>query len=444
MNTAIETTKDLIRFIEKSPTAFQCVDTVAAMLEDAGFSMLSAGTPWTLEAGKGYYTTVNRSALIAFRMPLVTPTAFRVTASHSDSPTFALKYEYESESCGHYMRLNTERYGGMILSSWLDRPLSLAGRIIVKDGDSFTTKTVKVDKDLLMIPNVAIHQNRTVNEGYKYNPAVDLMPLFGGKDAKGKLKAIVAETAGVDPADILSMDLYLYCRTPGTIWGADDAFFSAPRIDNLMCAYGTLRGFLEATPAANDSMVSVYAVFDNEETGSSTKQGAGALVFRDILERIAESEKTDVRRMLASSFMISADNGHARHPNHPELSDAQNAPYMNEGIVIKLNSSQKYATEALSAALFREICRRAEVPVQTFANRSDMLGGSTLGSISDTFVPLLTVDIGLAQLAMHSCYETAGTCDTAYLIRAAKEFYETVICSDKDGTFTLSQKKSEG
>ena len=444
MNTAIETTKDLIRFIEKSPTAFQCVDTVAAMLEDAGFSMLSAGTPWTLEAGKGYYTTVNRSALIAFRMPLVTPTAFRVTASHSDSPTFALKYEYESESCGHYMRLNTERYGGMILSSWLDRPLSLAGRVIVKDGDSFTTKTVKIDKDLLMIPNVAIHQNRTVNEGYKYNPAVDLMPLFGGKDAKGKLKAIVAETAGVDPADILSMDLYLYCRTPGTIWGADDAFFSAPRIDNLMCAYGTLRGFLEATPAANDSMVSVYAVFDNEETGSSTKQGAGALVFRDILERIAESEKTDVRRMLASSFMISADNGHARHPNHPELSDAQNAPYMNEGIVIKLNSSQKYATEALSAALFREICRRAEVPVQTFANRSDMLGGSTLGSISDTFVPLLTVDIGLAQLAMHSCYETAGTLDTAYLIRAAKEFYETVICSDKDGTFTLSQKKSEG
>jgi aspartyl aminopeptidase len=444
MNTAIETTKDLIRFIDKSPTAFQCVDTVAAMLDSAGFSMLSAGNPWTPEPGKGYYTTVNRTTLIAFRMPLSAPTAFRITASHSDSPTFALKYEYESESCGRYLRLNTERYGGMIQSSWLDRPLSLAGRIIVKDGDGFASHSVKIDRDLLMIPNVAIHLNRTINEGYKYNPAVDLMPLFGGKDAKGKLKAIIAETAGVDPDSILSMDLYLYCRTPGTVWGAEDAFFSAPRIDNLMCAYGTLRGFLDATPAKDDSMVSVYAVFDNEETGSSTKQGAGALIFRDVLERIAEASGTDVRRMLASSFMVSADNAHARHPNHPELSDAQNAPYMNEGIVIKLNASQKYATEALSSALFSEICRRADVPVQRFSNRSDMLGGSTLGSICDTFVPLLTVDIGMAQLAMHSCYETAGTLDTEYLVRAMKEFYETEICSDRDGMFTVASKKSEG
>jgi aspartyl aminopeptidase len=328
----------------------------------------------------------------------------------------------------------------MILSSWLDRPLSVAGRLVVREGDGFVTHTVKVDRDLVLIPNVAIHQNRTVNEGYKYNPAVDLMPLYGASGAKGKLKETVAEAAGVAADAIVSMDLYLYCRTPGTVWGADDAFFSAPRIDNLMCAYGTLRGFLEATPAEGDGAVSVYAVFDNEETGSATKQGGGSSILRDTLSRIAESANTELCRMLASSFMISADNGHAKHPNHPELSDAQNAPFMNEGVVIKVASSQKYTTEAVSAALFTEICNRADVPVQRFANRSDMMGGSTLGSISDTFVPLLTVDIGMAQLAMHSCYETAGTADTAYLCRAMRAFYETEIESDGDGAFHLPKR----
>lgn len=438
---SIKTTKDLIAFIENSPTAFQCVETVSSMLDAAGFTALSAGDAWTLEGGRGYYLTVNGSALIAFRTPTVAPKSFRVAASHSDSPTFALKYEYESESQGHYLRLNTERYGGMILSSWLDRPLSVAGRIVVRDAEGFSSRSVKVDRDLVLIPNVAIHQNRSVNEGYKYNPAVDLMPLYGEGGAKGKLKETVAEAAGVSADEIVSMDLYLYCRTAGTVWGADDAFFSAPRIDNLMCAYGTLRGFLDAEPADGDAAVSVYAVFDNEETGSSTKQGAGSTVLRDVLTRIAEAFGTDVRQMLASSFMVSADNGHARHPNHPELSDAQNAPYMNGGVVLKVNASQKYATEALSAALFEEICDRAGVPVQRFANRSDMLGGSTLGSISDTVVPLLTVDIGMAQLAMHSCYETAGTADTRLLVRAMREFYETEVGSRGDGSYRLSARK---
>ena len=436
----IKITRDLLDFIEKSPTAFQCVDTVSEQLDGAGFVRLSVGDEWSLEAGKGYYLTCNGSAILAFRMPSASPRAFRIAASHSDSPTFALKSEYESEIPGKYMRLNTERYGGMILSTWLDRPLSVAGRVVVRDGTDFSCRSVQVDRDLVLIPSVAIHQNRTVNEGYKFNPAVDLMPLYGAGDAKGKLKDAVADAAGVSADAVVSSDLYLYNRTPGSIWGAEDAFFSAPRIDNLMCAYGTLRGFLDASPAESDGMVSVYAVFDNEETGSATKQGAGSTVLRDLLSRIAESAGRDVRRMLASSFMVSADNGHARHPNHPELSDAQNAPYMNEGVVIKENASQKYATEAVSAALFAEICRRAEVPVQRFANRSDMAGGSTLGSISDTMAPMLTVDIGMAQLAMHSSYETAGTADTAYLVRAAKAFYETEILSEGDGSYRLLTK----
>ena len=438
----ITTTKDLLSFIAHSPTAFQCVDTVETMLREAGFTALSCDAPWELREGAGYYLTYNRSALVAFRMPNTVPKAFRVAASHSDSPTFALKYEYESEACGHYLRLNTERYGGMIQASWLDRPLSIAGRVVVRDGDGFSTRSVTVDRDLVLIPNVAIHQNRSINEGYKYNPAVDLMPLYGDGQAKGKLKAEIAKAAGVAEDDIETMDLYLYCRTPGTVWGADNEFFSAPRIDNLMCAYGTLRGFLDAVPREEDATVSVYAVFDNEETGSATKQGGGSSILRDALTRIAESKGADVRRMIASSFMVSADNGHARHPNHPELSDAQNAPYMNEGIVVKCNASQKYATEAMSASVFREICARAGVPTQRFANRSDMLGGSTLGSISDTFVPMLTVDIGMAQLAMHSCYETAGTKDTAYLCRAMREFYETEISSPADGVYRLSAPKA--
>ena len=439
----IESTKKLLQFIEESPTAFHAVESISGRLTDAGFHELHEGDAWDLIPGEGYYVTRNQSSVLAFRIPTAKANNFLISASHTDSPMFKVKSGAESEACNHYIRLNTEVYGGTILSTWLDRPLTLAGRVVLAENGNFSAKTVKIDRDLLVIPSVAIHFNRTVNSGYAYNPAVDTLPLFAQKNGQPvSLKALIAKEISCDEDQIAQMDLYVCCHTLGTVWGANEEFFSAPRIDNLMCAYGTLQGFLEADRSEN--AVTVYYAADNEETGSSTKQGAGALVFRDILERIAESEKTDVRRMLASSFMVSADNGHARHPNHPELSDAQNAPYMNEGIVIKLNSSQKYATEALSAALFREICRRAEVPVQTFANRSDMLGGSTLGSISDTFVPLLTVDIGLAQLAMHSCYETAGTCDTAYLIRAAKEFYETVICSDKDGTFTLSQKKSEG
>ena len=436
-------TEELLRFIRKSPTAYQCVERTKEMLDEKGFTRLSEGEEWRLDAGKGYYLARNGSSVIAFRMPDRVPRAFRIAASHSDSPTFKLKYDYESETLGKYVRLNTECYGGAILSSWLDRPLSIAGRIVVRDGNGFCTRSVVVDRDLVLIPNVAIHQNRTVNEGYKWNPAVDLLPLYGMGDAKGKLKEAVADAAGVQTDEIVSMDLSLYCRTEGSIWGAENAFFSAPRIDNLMCAYGTLQGFLTAEESKDDTTVSVYACFDNEETGSATKQGAGSMMLRDTLERIAKSSGAILSCMLAHSFMVSADNGHARHPNHPELSDAQNAPYMNEGVVIKENAAQKYTTDALSAALFRAVCDRAGVRTQNFANRSDMVGGSTLGSIADTLTPMLTVDVGMAQLAMHSAYETAGTADTEYLVRAMRVFFETEFFAESDGSIRLSPETTK-
>ncbi len=437
-NENIKITKELIGFIEASPTAFHAVENAGKLLEEAGFIRLSEGEDWAIVPGGKYYVTRNMSSVIAFAVPDDVPSlSFMIMASHTDAPTFKLKTETETDALGKYVKLNAEPYGGTIYSTWLDRPLSVAGRVILSENGTFTAKTVKIDRDLVLIPNVAIHQNRTVNSGYAYNAAVDLMPLFGGADSKGGLMKIVAEAAGADESAVVSADLYLYNRTPASLWGADNEFFSCPGIDNRQCAYGTLQGFVKAVSSGDFTAVPVYASFDNEETGSSTKQGAASPFLFDVLSRITEALGGDLRRALPSSFMVSADNGHAKHPNHPELSDAKNAPHMNEGVVIKSNAAQKYTTDALSAAIFTKICRDAGVPTQLFANRSDMAGGSTLGSISNTQVSLNTVDIGLAQLAMHSSYETGGTADTAYLIRASEALYKAKIACEADGIYKL-------
>lgn len=428
-------TKQLLEFIENSPTAYQTVDSAAKMLDEQGFIRLGAQEAWTLEPGSCYYTVQNGTSIIAFCMPAGKIESIMLAASHSDSPTFKLKAVCEADGCGDYVKLNTERYGGMILSTWLDKPLSLAGRLVIKEGDAVKSRNVKVDRDLLLIPNVAIHQNRKHNDGYVFNAQTDMMPLYGMASAKGSLMATVAEAAGVDVKSVIGSDLYLYNRTPATIWGADDAFFSAPRIDNLMCAYGTLLGFLQSTTAQNT--LQVWACFDNEETGSRTKQGAGALWLRDTLERVCEANGTDLRRVLPASMMLSADNAHAKHPNHPELSDAQNAPRMGGGVVIKANASQSYATDGVSCALFSEMCKREGVPTQSFANRSDSPGGSTLGSIADTLLPMCTVDIGMAQLAMHSSYETAACADNAHIVNASRAFFETAIKLDAEGNYHI-------
>lgn len=421
-------TRALLAFIEKSPTAYQAASECAAMLRDAGYKEVAENAPGVFTPGK-YFIVRSGTSVIAFSVPAGKPTSCMIVASHSDSPTFKLKSQYEAEAFGTYLKLNTEPYGGMILSSWFDRPLSVAGRVIVRCGDRFIARNIKLDRDLAVIPNVCIHFNRAINDGYKFNPAVDTLPLIGMSDAKGALMREIAEGLGVQAEEIVSHDLYLYNRTSGTVFGADNEFFASPRIDNLQCAYATLRGFLGAE---NLDTIKVWCMFDNEETGSSTKQGAGSAFLRDTLEKIAADNGLDLPVLLDSSMMVSADNGHAKHPNHPELSDAQNAPRLGGGVVLKYNASQRYATDGVSAALFSEICRRADVPVQVFANRSDLPGGSTLGSISNTKVPLLTVDIGMAQLAMHSSYETGGTADTLHLIRASAAFYRSAI--ERPGT----------
>ena len=437
-------TEELLRFIENSPTAFHAVEEISRRLTEEGFSRLDECAEWRLVWGGKYFVTRNQSSVIAFRMPREMPQQAIITASHTDSPMFKLKHEYNSPAFGKYLRLNTEVYGGTILSSWLDRPLSVAGRVLLNRGERFVSQTVKLDRDLVLIPNVAIHMNRSVNSGYSWNPAVDMLPLFSMAEGGRSLKKLLAEELYCDEDEIVGSDLFVYNRMSGSVWGADGEFFSAPRIDNLMCAYGTLQGFCKAQEM--EKSLQVYFSADNEETGSATKQGAGSRFLSDVFDRICEFMGADRRRLLASAFMVSADNGHARHPNHPELSDGQNAPHMNGGVVIKSNAAQKYTTEGVSSAIFEAVCREANVPVQYYANRSDQPGGSTLGSISNTLVPLCTVDIGMAQLAMHSAYETAGTADTAHLIRAIKKLYETQIIFEGDGVFQMSfakEKESE-
>ncbi|MDR3756787.1 MULTISPECIES: M18 family aminopeptidase [Enterocloster] len=428
-------TDKLLTFLENSPTSFHAVENMAARLRGEGFEELKEADCWSIEAGGRYFVTRNMSSLIAFRVPGKDFTGFQIISSHSDSPTFKIKENPEMKVEGHYVKLNVEKYGGMLCAPWFDRPLSIAGRLVVRTADGLQTKLVNVDRDLVMIPNLAIHMNRQVNDGYAYNAQSDMLPLYGGEAAAGTLMKTIAQSAGVAEEDILGHDLYLYNRMKGSVWGAGEEFFSCGRIDDLQCAFGSLEGFLAG---GNAHSVSVHAVLDNEEVGSTTKQGAASTFLLDTLKRLNTAlGRTEEQYLtaLASSFMVSADNAHGVHPNYTDKADPTNRPYLNGGIVIKFNANQKYTTDAVSAAVFRSVCEKADVPVQTFTNRSDMAGGSTLGNISNTHVALNTVDIGLPELAMHSPYETGGVLDTEYLIRAAKEFFSTGLKADGDGSY---------
>lgn len=429
-------TNKLIDFISASPTCFHAVGEIAGMLDDAGFTKLNEADGWTLEKGGKYYVTRNSSSVIAFRVPTGDARSFMICSAHSDSPCFKIKRLPEMDG-GKYVKINTERYGGMLYSTWLDRPLSVAGRVMVKDGGKIKAKLVSPDEDILLIPNVAIHMNRAANDGYKYNPAVDLVPLYSSGDGKGTFLGKIAEYAGAGEKDVIDFDLFLVNRQKGYTWGHDGEYFSAPRIDDLQCAYSAVTAMIESDKDCSSFPVS--AVFDNEEVGSLTKQGADSTFLHDVLSRICSSlYGTDaLPRMLASGMMLSADNAHAVHPNHPEFADPTHKPYMNGGVVIKYNANQKYTTDAVSGALFASICEKAGVPVQYFANRSDIAGGSTLGNISNAHVSLNTVDIGCAQLAMHSAFETAGTKDTDYMISAMKAFFEAEICASSDGGYEI-------
>lgn len=428
---------NFIDFVKKSPSAFHAASTVCEALCAAGFTRLEESERFDIVPGGRYFMTRNLSSVIAFTVPAQGFTACQIVASHSDSPTFKLKTHAEGDAAGKYLRLDVERYGGMIMNTWMDRPLSIAGRALVRESDRLVTRLVDFGRDTVLIPNMPIHFNREVNNGYKFNPQVDMQPLYGEIADKGTLEQELAACCGAQPQDVVASDLFLYCRTPGSVWGVGDAFFSCPRIDDLECAYTSLLAFLAAKPGNH---VCVYALFDNEEVGSGSKQGADSTLLESVLCRAACAlgvGDADTRAMLAASFMVSADNAHAVHPNHPELYDELNRTAMNAGVVIKHNANQKYTTDAVSCALFSEICARAGVPVQHFSNRSDMLGGSTLGNIANTHISMNTVDIGLAQLAMHSSYETAGCQDIAHMTRALTAFYEAQILTHGDGTYSI-------
>lgn len=414
-----KTAKKLLKFIQKSPTAFQAVEEMSQRLQKEGFKELKEEKHWDLKAGGNYFVTRNHSAVIAFSIPKKPAWKFHIMASHSDSPALKIKESPEMEVEKAYIKLNVERYGGMLLAPWFDRPLSVAGRLIVRKNGEIQEKLVAVDKDLLVIPNLAIHMNREVNDGYKYNVQKDMLPLYSDYDGKGSFMKLMAAEADVAEEDILGHDLFLYDRTPGTVWGANEEFISAPRLDDIQCAFASLEGFLRGE---RKESIAVHCVLDNEEVGSTTKQGAASTFLKDTLMRINMGlgrTQEEYLMTLADSFMVSADNAHALHPNHTDKTDPVNRPVLNGGIVIKYNANQKYCTDGVSAAIFKDICDRAEVLYQTFVNRSDMAGGSTLGNISNTQVPMKTVDIGLAQLAMHSVYETTGAKDTESLAKAA-------------------------
>ena len=417
--------KELIHFIDSSPSCFHAVKFMKDLLLQEHFIQLRENTKWHIQRGGRYFVVRNGSAIIAFTVPQQDFSGMRIMASHSDSPSFKIKENPELEAENHYIRLNVEGYGGMLCAPWFDRPLSIAGRVIIKNNETgnLESRLVDVDRDLVMIPSLAIHLNREANKGYSYNIQKDMLPLYGDISAKGTFLRTIADAAGIKEEDILGHDLFLYNRQKGSVWGASGEYISCPRLDDLQCAFASLKGFLTAP---KQSFMTVHCVLDNEETGSATKQGAASTFLYDTLTRAYRSlhmTEEDYLIHLADSFMISADNAHAVHPNYTDKADPSNRPFLNGGIVIKFNAGQKYCTDGISAAMFRDICQKAQVPVQTFTNRSDMAGGSTLGNISNTRVALNTVDIGLPQLAMHSPYETAGTNDTEYLIKAAEKFF---------------------
>ena len=412
-------TRGLCDFLDASHSAYHAVAYLAGILDREGYSRLAETDQWDLIPGGKYYFTRGGTALMAFRIPEETPGGFLLSASHSDRPCFKVKEN--PDLTGAYTRLSVERYGGQLLFTWLDRPLSIAGRVMVETENGFESRLVDIDRDLLLIPNVAIHMNRQINEGYKWNPAVDMLPLLGGRDAAGKLMALLEEETG---GKVLGHDLFLYIRDKARIWGMDNEFISSAALDDLECVWSCTRGFLKAEA---NTAIPVLCVFDSEEVGSGSIQGAGSTLLMTTLERICAVRGLDVNRMLSQSFMVSADNGHALHPNHPELADPNNAPILGEGVVIKFNSTLKYCTDGLCAALFRKICDRAGVKTQTYWNRADIAGGSTLGNISQHLVSIPTVDIGLPQLAMHSAFETAAVADALALEDAMTAYYSAAL-----------------
>ena len=417
--------KNLIEFIDHSPSCFHVIENARKQFMDHGFIELKEKEYWNLEEGKSYFVTRNGSSIIAFHLPKKDFQGFHIVASHSDSPTYRIKEQPEMRVENHYTKLNIERYGGMIPETWFDRPLSVAGRIIIEESGQIKDQLLNVDRDLLIIPNLAIHMSRSTKESKALNPQKDLLPLCACDLSKDGFEDMIAKEAGVKKEDILSYDLFLYNRMKGTSLGMNEEFVAAPKLDDLECAYSSIEGMLNAK--LSKDYVTMCAIFDNEEVGSGTKQGAGSTFFPEVLKRICYltgKNEEEYCMAVADSFMLSADNAHAVHPNYQDKTDPTNRPYINEGIVLKYNASQKYTTDANSAALVKYLCQREKINCQVFFNRSDILGGSTLGNILTRQVSIKAADIGLPQLSMHSTYETAGCKDLDDMMTLMRSFYQ--------------------
>jgi len=413
--------ESLLDFIEKSPTPFHVVENIREKLLARGYVELGENQGWRLHWGGKYFVVRNHSSLIALSLPERLGKGYHMAASHTDSPAFKIKINPDIAT-EEYVKLNTEKYGGMILSTWLDRPLSVAGRVFVEGEEGMEEHLIQFDRNLLVIPNLAVHMNREINKGYAYNPQVDMLPIFS-QEKDARLRKLVAEELGVPEQDILSEELFVYVRQRGCAVGDRGQWMLAPRLDDLQCVYASLEGLLASGQGEN---IALCAFFDNEEVGSGTKQGADSTLLQDVLERIGESlsiSREEQRQMLARSFLLSADNAHALHPNHPEKADPTNRPRMNGGIVVKYHGGQKYTTDGYSSAFVEKLCREAQVPSQTYCNRSDVAGGSTLGNISAAHVSVPSADIGFAQLAMHSALETAGVEDVSYGVKFFETFF---------------------
>ena len=419
--------KELMNFIDESPTSFQAVENIEKILCENKYEELDEKQNFKLLKGHKYFINRNGSSIIAFNIgEKLSDPSLQIASSHSDCPTFKIKPEAFIWG-KDYLQLNTEVYGGPIFYPWLDRPLSIAGRIITKDNKGVRILCYKDDEPFCIIPSLAIHQNREVNKKLELNAQIDLLPLVSLE--KNDFKTYLAKKTKNNKDDILGFDLYLYPLEKAINWGLNKEFISSFHIDNLECAYTTLKAFLNTF---NENNINVYCCFDNEEVGSLTRQGADSDFLENTIKRIAESLKLDYYTLKANGIMLSCDNGHALHPNHPEKSDPVNRPLMNKGVVIKYNANQSYTSDGLSSSLFKNLLDVNKVPYQFFTNRSDLRGGSTLGNISNGHVSMLSVDIGLAQLSMHSPYETCGSEDVKYMIDAVKLFYKAHLQIDKN------------
>jgi len=425
--------KNLMAFLDASPVNFLAAQNVAQILDDNGFRRLNPRDRWNIKPGDRCYIVKNSSAVMAFIAGTGGAQAgFHIISAHSDSPGFRIKPRATMACDGGVVKLNTEVYGGPILYTWFDRPLSVAGRVILRGNDPLNPvcRNIHIKRPLLTIPHLAIHFNRAVNEGNPLSKQKDMLPVIGiindSAERDNLLVNLIATELDVKPTDILDFDLSLYDTTPACQLGLDNEFITSGRLDDLSMVHAALTALTD-TAATQSAATRVIAIFDNEETGSGTKQGAASPLLADMLSRIASclgGTPEDYLRGIDASFMISADNAHAVHPNYVEKQDPTNHPVLGGGPTIKINANCKYMTDAESAAVFASICREAGVPVQYFVNHSDVAGGSTLGNILTSQIDLRGVDMGAAIWAMHSCRETASTADHDYIIAAFSHFFE--------------------